>query len=114
MNHNKTELKQLIGRSDDLILLPSGKKAAGLTFYYVTKSVIKDDGNVKEFVIEQHNPNDFLISYISNKAMTESKKAIIRTEIENYLEPGLNIKFKKLEQLQRSASGKLKQFNRLF
>jgi phenylacetate-CoA ligase len=46
-------LKKLIGRTNDIAILPSGKKSPGLTFYYVTKSIIEDDGNVKEFVIKQ-------------------------------------------------------------
>ena len=37
-------LKKLIGRTNDVAQLPSGKKAPGLTFYYVTKSVIKEIG----------------------------------------------------------------------
>ena len=49
----KPILEKLIGRTNDIAVLPSGKKAAGLTFYYITKSIIEDDGNVKEFVIEQ-------------------------------------------------------------
>jgi phenylacetate-CoA ligase len=43
----KPILKKLIGRTNDIAILPSGKIA--LTFYYVTKSIIEDDGNVKEF-----------------------------------------------------------------
>ncbi len=43
----KLILKKLIGRTNDVALLPSGKKSPGLSFYYVTKSIIEDDGNVK-------------------------------------------------------------------
>ncbi len=54
-------LETLVGRTNDIVLLPSGKKAAGLTFYYVTKTVIEDDGNVKEFIIEQLKLDTFKI-----------------------------------------------------
>ena len=43
----KPILKKLIGRTNDIAVLPSGKKAPGLTFYYIMKSMIEDDGNVK-------------------------------------------------------------------
>ena len=49
----KPILEKLIGRTNDIARLPSGKVVPGLTFYYVTKSVIEEDGNVQEFVIEQ-------------------------------------------------------------
>jgi phenylacetate-CoA ligase len=108
------ELKQLVGRSDDIVVLPSGKKAAGLTFYYITKSVITNTGNVQEFVIDQCSPSDFLIKYISKNEMTEHLKSTIKQKICDYLEPNLSIRFQKMERLKRSKSGKLKQFNRLF
>jgi phenylacetate-CoA ligase len=38
----KPILKSLTGRTNDVALLPNGKKVPGLTFYYVTKSIIED------------------------------------------------------------------------
>ena len=103
-------LEKLIGRTNDIAILPSGKKAAGLTFYYVTKSIIEDDSLVKEFVIQQLEPDTFKIIYVSSETLSEEKKTTIITEMENYLEKGLHIKFEKQDQLIRSKSGKLKQF----
>ena len=103
-------LKSLVGRVDDLIHLPSGKKAAGLTFYYITKSIIEDDGNVKEFVIEQLQLDTFKIKYQSEKAINETQKQCILKALDAYLEPRLNIIFERTNELQRSKSGKLKQF----
>ena len=93
--------------------MPSGKKAAGLTFYYITKSIIEDDGNVKEFIIEQSTKETFKISYVSAEKLSENKIKTIKTEMENYLEKGLDIKFERHNLLQRSKSGKLKQFSSL-
>ncbi len=106
----KPILEKLIGRTNDIAILPSGKKAAGLTFYYITKSIIEDDGNVKEFIIEQQTKSEFNIKYVSTLDLSEEKINIIKKEMENYLESGLLITFKRLETLQRSRSGKLKQF----
>lgn len=106
----KPILEKLIGRTNDIAILPSGKKAAGLTFYYITKSIIEDDGQVKEFIIEQLKPNTFKIIYVSSETLSEQKIKTITTEMENYLEIGLLIVFEKQDQLVRSKSGKLKQF----
>lgn len=106
-------LEKLIGRTNDIAILPSGKKAAGLTFYYITKSIVEDDGNVKEFVIEQLEKDTFKIKYVSEEPLTEPKIKIITTEMEHYLESGLTIVFERQERLQRSKSGKLKQFSSL-
>lgn len=109
----KPILEKLLGRTNDIAVLPSGKKAAGLTFYYITKSIIEDNGNVKEFIIEQHKKDTFKIIYVSSSEISEAKKNIIINEMETYLEKGLNINFERKNQLQRSKSGKLKQFSSL-
>ncbi len=106
----KPILKKLIGRTNDIAILPSGKKSPGLTFYYVTKSIIEDDGNVKEFVIKQTKIDTFDIEYVSQKEVTESQIQNIEKAITTYLETGLTFSFTRKEKLERSKSGKLKQF----
>ncbi|MGE5943601.1 MAG: phenylacetate--CoA ligase family protein [Flavobacteriales bacterium] len=107
---NKPILDSLIGRTNDIVALPSGKKAAGLTFYYVTKTVIENGGNVKEFIIEQLKTDTFKISYTSKEALSEEKIKEINKAVETYLESGLTIQFERKEILERSNRGKLKQF----
>ena len=109
----KPILKKLIGRTNDVAVLPSGKKAPGLTFYYVTKSIIEDDGNVKEFIIKQLTLNTFEIDYVSEKELTSQQIQKIKHAIDLYLEPNLEFAFHRKESLQRSARGKLKQFQSL-
>ncbi len=106
----KPILKQLIGRSNDIALLPSGKKSPGLTFYYVTKSIIEDDGNVKEFVIKQTKIDTFEIEYVSKTELNLEQILKIEAAIALYLEKGLIFTFVRKEKLERSKSGKLKQF----
>ncbi len=103
-------LEKLIGRTSDIAELPSGKKAAGLTFYYITKSIIEDDGSVKEFIIEQHTKSHFKIKYSSDKALSSKNKKQVLKDIETYLEKGLSVEFEKHDHIERTKSGKLKQF----
>ena len=109
----KPILKKLVGRTNDIAVLPSGKKAAGLTFYYITKSIIEDDGIVKEFIIEQLEKSTFKIKYVSSEQISETKTEKINIEMGNYLEKGLTIIFERLDNIERSKSGKLKQFSSL-
>lgn len=103
-------LKELIGRTNDVAQLPSGKTVPGLTFYYVTKSVIEDDGNVKEFVIEQHSWDTFKINYTSERELNATEIDTITQALFKYLERGLQLQFERVEMLDRSNRGKLKQF----
>tara|TARA_R110002033_G_scaffold18857_2_gene49177 strand:+ start:5147 stop:6454 length:1308 start_codon:yes stop_codon:yes gene_type:complete len=106
----KPILKKLVGRTNDIAILPSGKKAAGLTFYYITKSVIENDGNVSEFIIEQLALDHFIIRFVSRTELSNEQKEIITTEMERYLEPGIKVDFERVSKLNRTKAGKLKQF----
>ena len=109
----KPKLKQLIGRTNDVAVLPSGKKSPGLTFYYVTKNIIEDDGNVKEFVIVQTKIDTFEIDYVSENELSESQIMKIKEAITLYLEPNLKFIFTRKVSLERTNRGKLKQFKSL-
>lgn len=106
----KPILKKLIGRTNDVAVLPSGKKSPGLTFYYVTKSIIEDDGNVKEFIIKQTKLNTFEIEYISENELVSEQIQKIKEAIDLYLEPNLIFTFTRKIVLERTNRGKLKQF----
>ena len=106
----KPILKKLIGRANDVVILPSGKKSPGLTFYYVTKSIIEDDSNVKEFVIKQTKIDTFEVEYVSETELNLTQIYKIESAISLYLEKGLTFVFFRKEKLERSKSGKLKQF----
>lgn len=107
----KPILKKLTGRTNDFAILPSGKKAAGLTFYYVTKTIIENDSLVKEFTIEQLKPDTFVIKYVCTEELSNSKKDDIIKAMKEYLEPEIFITFEKHQVLQRNKRGKLKQFS---
>jgi len=106
----KPILKKLIGRTNDVAQLPSGKKSPGLTFYYVTKSIIEDDGNVKEFIIRQTKLDRFEIDYVSDEELSKSQIKQIEDAIALYLEPNLKFIFNRKASLERTNRGKLKQF----
>ena len=106
----KPILEKLTGRTNDIARLPSGKVVPGLTFYYVTKSVIEEDGNVSEFVIEQTALDTFKVIYTAQRALTPEEEETIKQATYKYLEEGLRVLFEKVEKMDRSKRGKLKQF----
>lgn len=108
--YKKPILQKLIGRTNDIAVLPSGKKSPGLTFYYVTKSIIEDDGNVKEFIVKQTKTDTFYVDYVSEKELTSSQIKKIKSAIALYLEPNLDFIFTRKSFLERTKRGKLKQF----
>jgi phenylacetate-CoA ligase len=106
----KPVLKKLIGRTSDFAKMPSGKIAPGMTFYSITKKLFDDYDNVSEFLIIQTKLNAFEIEYVSDKEFSKSQIDFIIKTMSNYLETGLHFSFIRKDRLERSKSGKLKQF----
>ena len=113
ISSKKTILQNLEGRSEDLVKLPSGKVAPGLTFYYITKSIMEDSAAIKEIKIIQTKIDTFKVNYVSGNKLDKSQEEKIRQALKEYLEVNLNIDFFRLEKLERTKSGKLKQFTSL-
>ena len=106
----KPILKKLVGRTNDVAILPSGKRPAGMTFYSITKKLFGDEGNVKEFIIKQTKIDTFEIEYTSERPLTSFEIEKMEKVMATYLEPGLTYHFMRRDALQRTGAGKLKQF----
>lgn len=103
-------LQRLHGRTNDMIILPSGKKAAGLTFYYISRSILETSGVLKEFIIRQTKPDQFIFDIVANRDLTTEEEELVKQKISLYLEPGLDIILNRVPSIERPASGKLKHF----
>jgi phenylacetate-CoA ligase len=103
-------LDQLQGRTSDIARLPNGKVIPGLTFYYVTKSVINEQSTVTEFVIVQKEPLLFQIQYVAKMELSQKEQQQIQNSMADYADATIVVVFEKLDQLDRSNRGKLKQF----
>ncbi len=108
--HKHPVLLNLTGRTNDVARLADGKVVPGLTFYYVTKSIIEDAGSIKEFLIVQTALDKFKIEYVSEHEFTEIQVQKILSAIETFVGKNLQVGFEKMPILKRNKSGKLKQF----
>ena len=109
----KPILASLTGRTNDVAKLADGKVVPGLTFYYVTKSIIEDAGTIKEFIIIQTGIETFKIEYVSEKEFSPTQIQKILAAIETFVGKDLKVSFERKDILQRNKSGKLKQFTSL-
>lgn len=106
-------IKAMQGRINDVAILPSGKKSPGLTFYYVSKSLLEAGGFLKEFTIKQLDLDQFHFQYVADGDLSDEQKAEVRKKMDTYLEPGLNATFERVGRIERSGSGKFKHFQNL-
>ena len=104
-------LDKLIGRTNDKIILPSGKIAPGLTFYYISRSILESFGILQEFVIKQESLYLFKFEIVSSRNLNKHEVELIQQKMDMYLEKGLKIKIQRVKKIKRSLSGKLKHFS---
>ncbi|MBK8982152.1 MAG: phenylacetate--CoA ligase family protein [Ignavibacteria bacterium] len=109
-DENGIKLKKLFGGINDELILPSGKKSSSITFYFVTRSIINKIDSLKEFVIRQTKPDTFVFEMVSEKEISEEDTGKIRKKMDEFLEPGLKAEFKRVDKIQRTKAGKMKQF----
>lgn len=103
-------IESLDGRVNDFARLPSGKTAPGLTFYYISRSILESGGVLKEFIIRQTAIDTFEFDVVSEVPVTEAQQKEILQKMDLYLEPGLKLKVNQVSRIERPHSGKIKHF----
>ncbi len=103
-------LQKLLGRTNDNIRLPSGRVSPGLTFYYISRSILESSGVLKEFIIRQTAIDMFVFDIVSDRDISDNEINDIKYKMDMYLEPGLELKLNRVKKIIRPTSGKLKHF----
>jgi phenylacetate-CoA ligase len=106
----KSRLLRLSGRTSDVILLPSGKRAAGLAFYYISRNILESGGALKEFVIKQVALDSFVFEVVTDRPLSEADERRIRHAMNVYLEDDLKLTITTVEKIERPIGGKIKHF----
>ena len=104
------ELTELHGRINDTIRLPSGRRAPGLTFYYVSRGLLERSGVLKEFIIRQTALDEFVFDVVSDAPLSPEDVRSIETKMAQYLEPGLRLRIRRVDSIERPPSGKRQHF----
>ena len=103
-------LKTLDGRLSDVIHLPNGRKLPGLTFYYISRSLIENGTNIKRFIITQKKINEFVFDYVSDQELSQEIKQKIMLESKKYLNSDLDYTFNRVDTIPDKPSGKIQHF----
>ena len=103
-------IKALQGRSDDMVMLPGGRVAAGLTLYYCSRDILQKSGKIKELYITQKELAAFEIYYVADEVLSAGDKSIMQVAFDVYLQQGLSLHFVKTDVIRRKKNGKFQLF----
>jgi len=104
------ELKRILGGVNDIVILPSGKKSSGVSFYFITRSIMEKIDSLKEFIIRQVAPDKFVFDVVSDEEISDSDKKMIQKNLDTYLESGLSFEINRVDKIKRTKAGKMKHF----
>ena len=107
---NEIELKRILGGVNDIVILPSGKKSSGVSFYFITRSIMEKIDSLKEFIIRQVALDKFVFDVVSDEEISDSDKKMIQKNLDMYLETGLSFEINRVDKIKRTKAGKMKHF----
>ena len=99
-----------IDRANDYKILPSGRISPGLTFYYISKSILDSEGFQKEFIIRQIELDTFIFDVIVRRELKNNEINKIKEKMTQYLEPKLKLIINRVDKIKRPKSGKIKHY----
>lgn len=102
LSDGRREIVSLDGRIEDSVILPDGTRIGKLDH------VFKDTTHITEAQIYQHKDYSITIYAIKNKDDVSEDEQIAFNELEKSLRIKIPIKFKYVDSLPRSSSGKLR------
>ncbi|MBP1928342.1 phenylacetate-CoA ligase [Methanolinea mesophila] len=97
-------LKELIGRSVDILIAPDGKKVHGWFFLYIFWEVFK---GIQEYQVVQNSVNTITINIVPEQEFKDNNLEIIRSIIEGKC-PYWDVEFNIVDNIPKSGSGKYK------
>lgn len=95
-------LREIQGRSTDLIVLPDGTRMHGLALVYV----VRDLPGIEQFRIEQEAIDRITVRIVRNDAMPKDVPERIRSGFERRLGAGVNVTVELVPELAPARSGK--------
>jgi Coenzyme F390 synthetase len=97
-------LKEVLGRSVDILFTPEGKQVHGWFFLYIFWKYCK---GIKEYQVVQVSLNNIVIKIVPDHDFDEKQLDSIRSVIYNKSH-GWNIKFKFVDSIEKTKAGKHK------
>ena len=110
VENDKVYLEKLIGRTNDTILLSNGKISPGLTFYYISRSLLESTGIIKEFIIRQTEIDTFVFDIIMDRDFEITEIELLEQSLKKHLKSNLRLIINRVNKIKRPVSGKIKHF----
>jgi len=113
-NQNKI-ISNIIGRQNDMICLPDGRKLPGFSIvkpfdYLLFENTYPFLNKITEFIFRQNNDNEIILDLVIRSKLAKNEIEILRNFVLHELKNKINVKINIVDEIKKQKSGKLKQF----
>jgi phenylacetate-CoA ligase len=103
-------LENIEGRVNNMVVTPEGKISSGLIFYYISRSLIENNGGVKKFKVVQDKIDQITFQIIKDKNFDEGNLQALEDKTHEYLSPNIHVSFNFFSELPNKTDGKIIHF----
>jgi len=103
-------LENIEGRVNNMVVTPDGKISSGLIFYYISRSLIENNGGVKKFKVIQNEIDRITFQIVKDKNFEEGNLQALVKKTHEYLSPDIQVDFEFFTELPHRTGGKIIHF----
>ena len=101
-------IKDLFGRAYDMIRNSDGKLFHGELMMYIFEEAQRKNLGIRGFQVSQEDIRSFLIRIVPDEQYGQSTEGFIIHRIREQFDPNAKVRFERVCQIERSASGKMR------
>lgn len=103
-------LENIEGRVNNMVVTPEGNISSGLIFYYISRSLIENNGGVKKFKVVQDKIDQITFQIVKDKNFDEGNLRALKDKTHEYLSPNIHVNFDFFKELPNKTEGKIIHF----
>lgn len=103
-------LERIEGRVNNMVVTPEGKISSGFVFYYMSRSLIENNGGIKKFRIIQDKVDRLIFQIVRDTNFSEKDLQTIVRMTHKFLSPKIKVDFEFYPELPHRTDGKIQYF----
>ena len=103
-------LQNIEGRVNNMVVTPEGKISSGLIFYYISRSLIENNGGVKKFKVIQNEIDQITFQIVKDENFNEASLNALVKKTHEYLSADIQVDFEFFSELTHRTDGKIIHF----
>ncbi len=104
-------VKNIVGRTNNLIVTPEGKILVGTIFDFVTKYSLRKGGGIKQFIVRQDEVDRLIFFIVKDAGFSEKTLRLLEDKTHEIVSPRMKIECRFVNAIPRTQAGKLMNFS---